>query len=76
MDKFTRVNLDDELRADSDGMPVFRKCFEHEILLSFYDDVGAYAFREWWDDVGSKQMFEWMKGHDEHSGQCEWQTDK
>lgn len=51
MPKFKRVDLCDELRADADGMPVFRECFLHEVLMSFYDGSGATAFREWWEDT-------------------------
>lgn len=50
--KFERVDLEDVLRADADGMPVFRRCFEHEIMMSFFDDSGAEAFREWWSNWG------------------------
>lgn len=63
MKAFKRVSLDKELRADADGSPVFRRCFEHEILLSFYDDSGAYAFEEWWGCVGAKQFNSWLKDH-------------
>lgn len=61
MPKFTRVSLDHELRADADGMPVFRKCFEHEILMSFYSDDGAYQFEDWWNDKGSELFFDYLK---------------
>lgn len=65
--KFTRVTLDYELRANADGMPVFRKCFENEILLSFYDDEGAWAFREWWEEVASQAFAKWCmaEGHED-----------
>ena len=59
--KFDRVDLEDELRANADGMPVFRKCFEHEILLSFYDDDGAYGFRDWWYEEGSAVFYKYME---------------
>jgi len=59
--KFIRVTLDDVLKSDSNGMPVFRKCFEHETLLSFYDDSGNYAFKDWWDVEGSLIFNEWFK---------------
>lgn len=54
--KFDRVELATELRSNSDGCPVFRKCHEHETLMSFYDDDGNYAFVEWWHEIGS-QLF-------------------
>ena len=63
--KFTRVSLEKELRADADGMPVFRKCFDHEILMSFLDDAGAYAFEEWWYDEGSEQLAKWIETNKE-----------
>lgn len=31
--RFERVDLGNVLRADADGMPVFRRCFEHETLM-------------------------------------------
>lgn len=62
--KFERVDLNHELRADADGMPVFRRCFENEILLSFYDDDGAYGFEEWWEEKGSELFGEWMNTHE------------
>lgn len=63
--KFIRVELEDELRSDTDKMPVFRRCFEHETLMSFYDDDGNYAFREWWDEVGSNHFLNWMLQNEE-----------
>jgi len=59
--KFERVDLEDVLRANADGMPIFRKCFEHEILLSFYDDDGAYGFNNWWFEEGSVLFYDYMK---------------
>ena len=59
--KFTRVSLEKELKADAEGWPVFRRCFEHEILLSFYDDAGAYSFDEWWRDAGAEQFNAWLR---------------
>jgi len=59
--KFERVNLDKVLRANADGMPVFRNCFEHEILMSFYDDDGAYGFEDWWNSEGSAIFNDYMR---------------
>lgn len=64
--KFTRVDLEDVLRADCDGMPVFRECFEHETLMSFYDDAGNYAFQEWWNEAGSELFAEWCSNHPDY----------
>ena len=75
MNKFTRVTLDRELHADADGYPVFRQCFEHEILMSFDDDSGAYAFTEWWEDVGANQLYDWMSKHSEYKEECKWQDE-
>lgn len=33
---------------------------DHEILLSFLDDSGAVAFRDWWDEKGLRQFSEWL----------------
>lgn len=63
---FTRVSLEDVLRADADGMPVFRKCFENEILLSFFDDDGAYAFHQWWVEHGAAAFGEWLIQQEEY----------
>ena len=52
MRKFTRMRLDRELRSDADGMPVFRSCFQHEVMMTFFDDSGAQAFRRWWETEG------------------------
>ena len=59
--KFERVDLDKVLRADADGMPVFRNCFENEILMSFYDDDGAYGFEDWWHKEGSAIFYDYME---------------
>jgi hypothetical protein len=60
-EKFKRVNLDKVLRADADGMPVFRNCFEHEILMNFYDDDGAYEFEDWWNLEGSALFYKYLE---------------
>jgi len=53
MKKFTQVKLEKQLRSNSDGMPVFRDCFQHELLLSFTDDLGREEFESWWKEEGS-----------------------
>jgi hypothetical protein len=50
--KFKRVDLKQEKQVHF---------AEHEILLSFYDDLGAEAFQEWWNEVGSESFAEWIK---------------
>ena len=57
---FERVTLDNVLRADADGMPVFRECFEHETLMSFYDDDGNYQFKKWWEAKGKYRFQDWL----------------
>lgn len=61
--RFTDVELSNELRADADGMPVFRRCFEHETLMSFNSDDGNYAFNNWWQQQGSILFGLWLDGH-------------
>jgi hypothetical protein len=72
--KFTQVSLDHELRADADGMPVFRKCFEHEILLSFNMDDGAYEFEDWWYEEGSELFFRYLD--DKKSFLCKYEKEE
>jgi len=41
---------------------------EHEVLLSFNDDVDAEHFEYWWNDIGLSEFSEWrygMEGKDE-----------
>lgn len=33
---------------------------EHEVLLSFNNDGGAYAFQEWWPTVGFAWYQAWV----------------
>lgn len=67
MSNFKRVSLETKLRANTDGMPVFRDCYEHETLMSFFDDDGNYAFNEWWSEEGSELFNKWVKKNDEYS---------
>jgi len=69
---FKRVDLENDLRADADGMPVFRKCFDHEVLMNFYDDDGCYAFKEWWEKIGAVLFNRWSLVHDEWKHIHEW----
>lgn len=51
--KFDRVDLSREIDIKtSGGMSFCRDCFTHEILLSFYDDDGRFAFEKWWEIEG------------------------
>jgi len=62
MPKFKRVELKkyQEL-CRVQGESIERKLPDHEVLMAFYDDAGAYAFAEWWDAEGSELMRKWMK---------------
>jgi hypothetical protein len=54
MKKFERVKLETEVK---------RRMYDHEVLLSFNDDDGAYAFDEWWNKIGSTLFNEFLKEH-------------
>ena len=71
MPKFTRVSLDSVLRADADGRPIFRRCYEHEVLMAFFDDAGCHAFKEWWDSVGAEEFGD----HCSAKPELRWLTD-
>ena len=60
---FERVTLKDSIPADADGTPVLRECWEHEILMSFWDDSGAAAFRDWWYAEGQFRLKAWIEGN-------------
>jgi len=71
MAKYDKVNLEEYLRADADGMPIFRRCFDHEILMSFINDLGAEAFDSWWYEEGAELFNNWLKDHpDFHTEYC------
>jgi hypothetical protein len=72
MQPFKRVQLNKELRASSDGMPIFRQCFEHETLMSFDDDDGNYAFNEWWSAEGSMKFTEWLSRQEDWNYLVKW----
>jgi hypothetical protein len=44
MEKFLRVEIDNDLCAISDGMPKIREANNNECLISFYDDDAAAEF--------------------------------
>ena len=52
--KFTRVDI------DQNEMRITKDLAEHELFLSFVDDVGAEKFCDWWHEVGSEQFGDWM----------------
>ncbi len=62
MPKFERVELKKyQYFCRADGESIERKLPDHEIKMEFYDDAGAYAFEEWWNEQGAEQMAKWMK---------------
>ncbi len=36
-----------------------RYLWDHEIFLSFNDDMGAEAFDVWWEEVGQEVFAQW-----------------
>jgi len=61
MKKFTLVSLDKE---------VTNYLADHEILMSFNNDGGSYAFEAWWNDIGSAQFYDWLSKSDEFKDEC------
>ena len=56
-----RVTMKDTVEIEGKGgMIPARRVYEHEILLSFYDDDGSYAFEEWFVSVGREQFRQWL----------------
>lgn len=49
---FKRVDMPERIERD---------IAEHEVFLSFYDDIGAEAFHEWWEEEGSARFREWCE---------------
>ena len=66
--KFERVVLETQLRANTDGCPVFRECNDNETLMAFHDDDGNYAFVEWWNTLGSILFNEYYTEYTERQG--------
>lgn len=42
---------------------------EHQILLSFYDDVGAEAFDDWWRNEGAEEFANWVNSNEQFASQ-------
>lgn len=53
--KFDRVEIKDEITTH---------LAEHEILLSFFDDDGAYSFSEWFEEEGKILFQNWLRKQD------------
>ena len=51
MKLFSRVDMPESIS---------RMVYDHEAVLSFDDDEGAYAFREWWDNAGLRLFSFWL----------------
>lgn len=61
MPKFTRVDLPANIQVRVDGgMAPFRRVYDHEVLMSFFDDAGAEEFRSWWSDEGAEDFARWL----------------
>ncbi len=57
MSKFKRVQFKEDIEVSLSS---------HQTLLSFFDDDGNYAFREWWKECGSSQFNEWCSKSEEY----------
>ena len=57
-EKFIRVDLKQETTHNFN---------EHETLMSFYDDEGNYAFRDWWNEEGSSLFLKWCRTSKEYT---------
>ena len=55
MPKFTEMTQKEYIKA---RLP------EHQILLSFVDDAGAYAFDTWWNNLGNSLFAQWLLDND------------
>ena len=64
---FKYMDIENVLRADADGRPVFRPCHEFEVLLSFHDDLGAEAWDAWWHTEGLQAFSAWLLQSEEYS---------
>lgn len=54
--KFDRVEIQQE---------IFRRLAEHEVFLSFTDDIGAEAFQDWWYNFGAELFGQWYEENKE-----------
>lgn len=63
IEKFSDVDLSRDIKADADGCPLIRKCFEFETLMSFHDDDDNVAFNEWWHQKGTYLFNLWLKNN-------------
>lgn len=40
--------------------PSSARVHEHETMLAFRNDIGNYAFNDWWNVVGEKSFKAWV----------------
>lgn len=52
-----------------------RPLYEHEFLLSFFDDLGAEAFGHWWIKEGNALFCKWVEGQEYYKDLKEWNDD-
>jgi hypothetical protein len=52
---FKRMEFKDEL---------IHHISDNDVLLSFYDDDGAYKFNDWWYEEGSELFLKWLVDND------------
>jgi len=60
MPEFTRV--------DTTKKEITHHLGDYEVLLSFFDDLGAEAFEEWWYRHGAKEFGDWCGKFPEFKG--------
>lgn len=54
------MNKDLGFRRVSFPEEIVRRLYDHEILLSFYDDEASLKFDEWWNEVGMYEFGAWL----------------
>lgn len=58
----------DTLAAHDMQREFTRHLAEHEIMLSFVNDVGAEMFTDWWNSEGVYEFEAWVKENKEEYG--------
>jgi len=51
------MNADDILETKQE---IETRIPEHKILISFYDDINAERFYEWFDTIGKNDFVNWL----------------
>lgn len=57
------MNFDIDTDVTIEQEQIRRDVHDHEVFLSFTDDVHAYAFEEWLKDAGFSSFKEWLVKH-------------